>query len=56
MTYLDGFTPATAMILTPAPGGRTFAVLDLSATTKDVKPIRSFTWRDAAGVVHTEKS
>ncbi|MFN8084392.1 MAG: hypothetical protein U0Q14_09215 [Dermatophilaceae bacterium] len=56
VTYLDGFTPTTAMILTPAPGGRTFAVLDLGATTKDVKPIRSFTWRDAAGVVHTEKS
>lgn len=55
VTYLDGFSPKTAMILTPAPGGRTFAVLDLGATAKDVKPIRTFTWRDAAGVVHTEK-
>ncbi len=55
VAYVDGFTPKTDMILTPAPGGRTFAVLDLGEAAKGVTPIRSFTWRDAAGVMHHEK-
>lgn len=55
VAYVDGFTPRTDMILSPAPGGRTFAVLDLGEAAKGVTPIRSFTWRDAAGVMHHEK-